>query len=168
MPIKTEYIDFLKELKHTSCVIDLVNDIKSNMICLRHDVDHNLELAHEIALIEYKAGFKSSFFFLPTAKYFKSSYLIRTIQEIQSYGHEIGIHFNGMAELLGGNVSNIEAAYKKLNLYFKKNKININGISCHGDQLCYTHQISNHWYFEDNKSFYLHKKNYLAEGPMTN
>lgn len=168
MPIKQEYNNFLDKLKKTNRVIDLLHKPSSNMICLRHDVDYNLELAHEMAFIEYKKGFQSSFYFLPSAEYFDSVYLIKTLQEIQSFGHEIGIHFNGLAELLGGKLTDIDESYKKINLYLNEHKIYINGISCHGDALCYKKQLSNHWYFEDNKKFYYLNKNYIAEGPESN
>lgn len=65
----------------------------SKAIVMRHDIDHNVELALNFAKIEYSLGIKTTYFFRLHAKYnlqFSKDYKI--LKEIQNMGHEIGLH----------------------------------------------------------------------------
>lgn len=67
---------------------------KSKSIVLRHDVDSHLNNALRFAEIEYSLGITSTYFIRLHASYnpyFLPNY--RMIHEINSMGHEIGLHF---------------------------------------------------------------------------
>lgn len=68
---------------------------KDKVIFMRHDVDFDPRLALQLAKIEKKVGVKSTFFFRVNAPY--NLFSIKNYQilkEIQSFGHEIGLHFD--------------------------------------------------------------------------
>jgi hypothetical protein len=160
------YKKFLLSLPKTRTIFEyLINQKK--MTCLRHDVDYDLDLAVDIAFLEYRYEYKSSFYLLPSANYFSlDNKFFTKIKKIQEMGHEIGIHFNGLAEFKSNKIDSIEERYKFITDIFKQNGINIHGLSCHGDQLCYKYNFSNHWAFSDNKKYYQNNVRYIAEGPQ--
>lgn len=63
---------------------------------IRHDVDFDLKLAHNMAMIENKLGIVSTFFILTSChSYNVLSQQNRTLlKEIINMGHEIGLHFD--------------------------------------------------------------------------
>ena len=75
----------------------LKNDIlkTENYILLRHDVEESLFRALDLAEIDHKNDFRSTFFILLTGKYnCFSEHNARNIREIINYGHEIGLHYD--------------------------------------------------------------------------
>ena len=63
---------------------------------IRHDIDFDIKLAHDMALIENELGIVSTFFFLTSCHSYnvlsKESRLL--IMKINEMGHEIGLHFD--------------------------------------------------------------------------
>lgn len=71
------------------------NPLPPKHIVLRHDVDFAPEYSLEMAQLEHAAGIKSTFFVLVDGQFYNPLHteVIRQIREIQSLGHEIGLHF---------------------------------------------------------------------------
>lgn len=61
-------------------------------ICVRHDVDHNLEHAAKFASWEAERGFRSTYFVLPGSWYAAEPGAPDLLREIEAMGHEIGLH----------------------------------------------------------------------------
>lgn len=81
-------------------------------ICLiRHDVDRKPNFALRMAKLEHEMGIKSTYYF--RAK--KCSFNIGIIKEIESLGHEIGLHYESLSDTNG----NVELAIKD----FEKNLV---------------------------------------------
>ena len=69
------------------------------IIGLRHDVDNVIEPAVEMAAWEAERGYRSTYFVLHTAPYWRDKDLLyRSLEAIVDHGHEIGIHNNALAE----------------------------------------------------------------------
>lgn len=71
-------------------------ELHKNSILWRHDVDHSLEEALNLAKIEFDLGIKSTFFILLHSEFYsplekRSSEIIF---EILSLGHKLGLHFD--------------------------------------------------------------------------
>lgn len=73
-----------------------LNNPAARVVGVRHDVDHSLEHALTFARWEYDRGYRSSYYVLPSAPYFeedrRSGRLVRQLLDLQSMGHEVGIH----------------------------------------------------------------------------
>ncbi|MBI4338634.1 MAG: hypothetical protein HY680_01630 [Chloroflexi bacterium] len=66
------------------------------VLILRHDVDHSLELALELARMEAAQGFLATYFILVgTAAYnVLAPDSRRVIRELKALGHEVGLHYD--------------------------------------------------------------------------
>jgi len=107
------------------------------VIGLRHDVDNAIEPAVAFAHWEEDRGYRSTYFILHTAPYWRDKPLLRrSLDEIAAAGHEIGIHNNALAAALatGRDPSTILlAAADELRSYGH----DIRGTVAHGDATCY-------------------------------
>ncbi len=65
-------------------------------VILRHDVDISLEKAVDFARLERDGGVKSTYFVLVSADFYNpcSKSSVDMMREIQSMGHDIGLHFD--------------------------------------------------------------------------
>ncbi len=79
-------------------------------VLLRHDIDKKPENALKIALLEYRLGIKSSFYFLINSSVFNPE----IIKEIASLGHEIGYHYRDLSQSLGNYKSAINLFQQNL------------------------------------------------------
>ena len=105
------YRNLLIEMKNLGSVyrfIDVNETTKTGFI-LRHDIDFDVSLAYEIALVEEKIGINSTFFFLTTSDFYNlnSNSHRNMLREISKMGHEIGLHFD---PTVYGNVTDQELA----------------------------------------------------------
>ncbi len=93
-----EYSEFLKQLKknYKFVFFDEINFNEENQIILRHDIDFDVQLAKEIALIENSLKIKSTFFFLITSESYNimNKDNFKDIVEIKKMGHQISLHFD--------------------------------------------------------------------------
>jgi hypothetical protein len=66
---------------------------------LRHDVDHDILKAFEMAMLESEHGIKSTYYLLPTAPYFDySDRFVEEVEGLAQLGHMIGLHNNALTE----------------------------------------------------------------------
>lgn len=89
----TEFFHKLKEAGETKTFKEWKND---NSFLIRHDIDFDIELAYEVALIEKKCNVVSTFFFLTTCESYNvmSNHNRTLLRKIGDMGHEIGLHFD--------------------------------------------------------------------------
>ncbi len=112
------------------------NDKK--ILFLRHDVDHDPLLALEMAKVEHSLAIKSTYFLLSTdtLKPWMDSPVLKekffaVAKEIQSLGHEIGLHYDAIGDFLYGDINPVENIKETLS-QFSENQIHIVGCSAHG------------------------------------
>ena len=92
---------------HYEYVLKLINEkgyntlfftenCQDKCLWLRHDIDLSIENAVELAKLEAKYGVKSTFFVYLRSPFYNpfEKESTKRIQEILSYGHEIGLHFD--------------------------------------------------------------------------
>lgn len=94
-------------------------------ILMQHDVDHNIEHALKFAEWESRHGFRSTYFILHTAWYYKDKPVLKyCIEEILARGHEVGLHHcvRGDQELFKKELADL----KDISGY------DIVGCACHG------------------------------------
>lgn len=76
---------------------------KNKFIIMRHDVEFSMERAYQLALVEAKENFHSTYFFQLTNNAYNllSNHNLTLINEIADLGHCIGLHFhpNGLTDL---------------------------------------------------------------------
>lgn len=82
-------------IKENFAISTDLNVVTKEML-LRHDIDFDLELAHQMAIIENSFGIKSVYLIMiqnPLYDMF-SMQSIKCINKINSLGHEIGLHYD--------------------------------------------------------------------------
>jgi len=150
MTISNKYLKYLNHFNKTQTLSNF-HKYGSNVVSLRHDVDHSIDAALEMAFFENYHGYRSTYFILPYSSYWNDNDLYKKILQIADFGHEIGIHFNGISDWINHNISDIEYDLIKIIKNFNENGIRINGISSHGDSLCYKYNYINYWAFKNIK-----------------
>lgn len=95
---KASYLKFIRIAKNSGYHFVVFQDIDKYQKCimLRHDLDLDLVFAYKMALLEYGAGVKSTFFVMlhnPLYNSFAKANLI-TFAKIKKLGHAFGLHFD--------------------------------------------------------------------------
>ena len=90
------YKNLLKVIKEEKFVISTDLNIVTKEMLLRHDIDFDLELAHQMAVIENFLGIKSVYLVMTQNPLYDiySKQSIKYINKIYSLGHEIGLHYD--------------------------------------------------------------------------
>jgi hypothetical protein len=118
-------------------------------VFLRHDVDHDLDLALEMAFWEREAGHRSTWFILPTAPYAQDPRLLPKLRQLQAFGHEVGVHLNFLASWVRREVESVEGAAAALLRGWRGAGLEIAGCAAHGDRACYEFNFINYWMFRE-------------------
>lgn len=113
-------------------------------LCVRHDVDHDLDTAIEIARWEHERGIRATYCLLHTAwyygdlrgdRYVHSDFLIDSIRQLRQLNHEINFHNNLVALALQVDVDPANLLFNELK-FFNDLGVGVVGTSTHGDRLC--------------------------------
>ena len=150
MAIKQEFFELLEHVGQTSTIQSLHNAPSTeHVVGLRHDVDHDLDLALEMAHHEWRLGYKATYFLLHTEAYWNDPNFPLLVRQLKEYGHEVGLHVNSYSTWFLNNSTNpnqdIEQALARLRVC----GVEVNGVCAHGDKLCYQHQFVNYWMWEE-------------------
>jgi hypothetical protein len=152
MSISQRYLDLLAHFGHTEHVHALqLEPGASNLIALRHDVDHDLNVALEMAHAEHRVGARSTYFLLHSNAYCQQPHFLERCLQLQDYGHEIGIHVNGLTEWIEGKVDDPAEPIARLADRLRSVGIAPVGVAAHGDKRCYQHGYSNTWIWSENR-----------------
>ncbi|MCW7755283.1 sulfotransferase [Desulfobotulus sp. H1] len=153
MSIHSQYFTYLKHFCSTVTLNEFhEKPTEQNLIALRHDVDHDLDLALEMSYWEYRHGFRSTYFILPHSGYWGDSRnTLDKILQIQDFGHEIGLHVNTIAEWFKGICDCPAKGLEDVLQLLRGFGIQIQGMAIHGDKVCYEKQFLNSWLFQELK-----------------
>lgn len=160
-----KYAAFLKKISDTSKYIVLplnefrkTFDNKKIVIGLRHDIDNDLNLAYKFSDIEYKLGFRATYFVLHTAPYYlansnnmevHSDRIIPILKKMQDERHfEIGWHNDLVTLQVVYNINPVTFLHNELN-WLRSNGINIVGTASHGSNYCKVYHYLNFYFFEE-------------------
>ena len=160
-----KYATFLNKISDTSKYIVLplrefrqTFNSRKIVIGLRHDIDNDLNVAYQFSEIEYKLGFRSTYFILHTAPYYlanennmnvHSEKIIPILKTMQDKRHfEIGWHNDLVTLQIMYNINPVTYFHKELN-WLRSNGINIVGTASHGSNYCKTYHYLNYYFFEE-------------------
>ena len=116
------------------------NEIPEKFIIIRHDVDKWPKNAQVLADIENSYGIHATYYFRTVKKVFKP----QIIQSVETLGHEIGYHYETMAQAKG-NLSNAYNLFSR-NLNQLRAIANIDTICMHGSSFS---KYDNRWLWEN-------------------
>lgn len=118
---------------------------RRNIVALRHDIDHDLDLALEVAHHEHQCGMRATYFLLHTHDYWNDPAFMAKCRQLQAYGHEIGLHANVLTEWFAGACDDLDERLDALLTPWRDAGIEVVGTSAHGDRAAYEHGFINYW-----------------------
>lgn len=159
-----DFIALLDELKNTDRYVvctgkDFLETFDSEKIVvyMRHDIDHDAATALRMAKEEHKRGLKSSYYILSTARYYgeqgetglrRYASMDSLYREIQSLGHEIGIHNDLLSMIILWDIDPLE--YQKQELaYYHEAGLPVVGVVSHGSAVVLNRKLNNTWIFSE-------------------
>lgn len=148
MSISPDYFALLDHIGTTRPVRDLLRG-DEDVVALRHDVDHDLDLALDMAFWEWRRGTRATYFLLPTAAYWHDDRLLDIVRQLDDYGHEVGLHLNVLAEWFAGSTDDPARRLGEELSRLRAADVEVVGVSAHGDPLCYQRSFSNRWCLAD-------------------
>lgn len=150
MTLSPRYFDLMDHLGQTQPVCAMPPGLPAqDMVCLRHDIDHSLDVALEMAFWEHDRGLRATYYLLNSTEYWSDPDFDIKVRQLLDFGHEVGVHVNSVANWLGGRcddpASDLHAALARLRALGAE----ANSTAAHGDRLCYQHGVTNFWMFSD-------------------
>lgn len=129
-------------------------DKAPNVVAMRHDcdADHSLRTAVKMARWEHERGYRSTYYMLHTAPYWRYTWFPDALEEIAGYGHEIGIHADALAEAIVTGVDPdviLDRAIGRLRDLGHK----IRGAAGHGNGLCLRYRQEDEAPFANDEQF---------------
>lgn len=115
------------------------------VIGLRHDVDNHaqaLDTAVELARWEAARGWRSTYFLLHTARYWKNERWRAAAETMALLGHEIGLHVDAIAQALGSGGDPHEIVFEALE-EMRDAGHSVIGVVGHGNPLCHAAEFAN-------------------------
>ena len=150
MTIRDSYFRYLDHFGTTCTVKEMLErDDEHDVIALRHDVDHDIDVALEMAYWEHERGNCSTYYLLPTAPYWSDPRLAHKCRQLKEFGHEVGLHLNSISSWLRGDVDSVEVDLRSALERLRSDGVAVEGTSPHGDPACYESQFINYWCFKE-------------------
>ena len=150
MTIQQAYFDLLDHLGQTSTVAELhASNEGDNIVALRHDIDHDLELALEMAHHEWRLGLKATYYLLHTEQYWDDPKFPLLVQQLSEYGHEIGLHTNVLTSWMRGEIDDPNMEISRVLTHIRNCSVQVSGVCAHGDKMCYEQSYVNYWLWKE-------------------
>jgi len=150
MSIRPELFDYLDHFGRTRTVRELAEDPhRRDAVALRHDIDHNLDLALELAHHEHRRGMRATYYLLHTHPYWGDRDFAAKCRQLVDYGHEVGLHVNVLTEWATGQCNDVDARLDEALIPLRDAGVEIVGVSAHGDRACYEHGFINYWLWKE-------------------
>ena len=150
MTFKTEFFEYLEHFRGARPILELhKNPRTESIIGLRHDVDHNIDIALEAAFLEKEIGISASYYLLHTNEYWQDPLFINKCLQLQDYGHEIGLHLNVLTEWMQCRIADPADRLSELLGFLRAGGLEVDGVAAHGDSLCYERGFINYWCFKE-------------------
>lgn len=132
------YAKLINKLKSNEYVISDYEscDCYEKSVILRHDIDYSVDKALDFARVEHDLNVKSTYFVLVSSPFYNivSNDTISKLKEIQSFGHDIGLHFdeanyNDNYYKKSGGIKNV--IFKEIDILKNVLDMDIKSISMH-------------------------------------
>jgi hypothetical protein len=112
-------------------------------------VDHDLDLALELAHHEHARGMRATYFLLHTTSYWDEPDFDLKVRQLAAYGHEVGLHVNVLTEWHRGEVDDVHARVGELLGRLRSSGVEVMGTAAHGDRSCYEFGYINYWLWSE-------------------
>jgi hypothetical protein len=150
MTIAPRYLEYMDHFGATITLREAHADpARRDAVILRHDIDHDLDLALELAHHEHARGMRATYFLLHTAPYWNDERLAIKCRQLEAYGHEVALHVNALTEWMSGAVDDVDARLGELLGVLRDAGVTVSGVSAHGDRACYEHGFINYWMWRE-------------------
>lgn len=150
MSIRPKLFEYLDHCGRTATVRELASHPGArDIIALRHDIDHNLDIALELAHHEHNRGLRATYFLLHTHDYFSDPDFALKCRQLQAYGHEVGLHVNVLTQWMAGECDDVDARIGEVLQTLRSAGVDVVGVSAHGDRACYERGFSNYWIWRE-------------------
>ena len=150
MTIKDDYFRYLDHIDTSMTMRELFeHPQRPNAIALRHDIDHDLDLALEMAHHEHERGIRATYFLLHTTDYWNDPRFAVKCAQLEAYGHEVGLHLNLLTEWVQGRCATLDRRLTELLEHLRAGGVEVVGTSGHGDRACYEHGFNNYWIWKE-------------------
>lgn len=139
-----------------------LDKIDKRYLCIRHDVDIDIDGAVQFARFEDSVGIRSTYFVLHTADYFNlsaSKYLV-----LQNAGHDVGFHNDVLREHIYTGKSIKSLIYNSLK-FLRDSGVKVDGTSAHGHRHCYEEGFLNYEIWKEFKN--VNNEGFLSEAVRT-
>ena len=146
--IATRYANLLEHLGSTRTISDL-HGLPEDGIGLRHDVDHDLGVALDMALFERARGIRATYFILHTHPYCEQDHFIDRLRAISDAGHEIGLHLDAIGAWWRGETDDPEGDLARWVDRLRAEGIELVASAAHGAKSCYQGGFANHWIWSE-------------------
>lgn len=120
-----------------------------NWIALRHDIDHDLDLALELAHHQHTRGIRATYFLLHTAPYWNDPDFLAKCRQLHAYGHEVGLHLDLVTEYAQGLTTAPQERVAQLLNTLRSSGVPVKSVAAHGAKACYEHQCTNYWFWKE-------------------
>lgn len=144
MAFRPELDRLLEQLENVVLLRELAGSDRPG-VAIRHDIDHNLDAAVELAWREQQRGIRATYYILHDAAYMSDPARFQKVRLIQDFGHDVGLHTNFLAQWFQGAIDDVSTAVRNELLAFRDAGIAVGSVAAHGDPHCYTAQFTNYW-----------------------
>lgn len=127
------------------------------VVYMRHDIDVDPATALRMAEEEHRRGLRSSYYVLPTARYYgrqgprgvaRYAAMDELYRRIASFGHEIGVHNDLLAMMILWDADPLEFQRQELD-YWREAGFDIVGVVSHGSGAVLSRKLNNTWIFAE-------------------
>ena len=147
--IAPRYHELLDHLERTVTLSTLERNENVVGIGLRHDVDHDLGVALDMAKVEYERSMPATYFLLHTAEYCRDPLFLARCQQLVAYGHEIGLHLDALGGWYRGEFDDVHAEVASWLERVRGVGIEVRLSAAHGARVCYDGGFINNWIWRE-------------------
>jgi hypothetical protein len=170
MTLKQSFFDLMDHLGPTQPVSAMPPNAQAqDLVSLRHDIDHSLDVALEMAFWEHDRGLRATYYLLNSTDYWTNPDFDIKVRQLLDFGHEVGVHVNSVANWLCGTCASPEQDLRAALARLRGLGANADSTAAHGDKVCYQYGVTNFWMFSEETERADAKEATSAEGiPVTN
>lgn len=165
MTLKQGFFDLMDHLGPTQPVSAMPPNARAqDLVSLRHDIDHSLDVALEMAFWEHDRGMRATYYLLNSTEYWTDPDFDTKVRQLLDFGHEVGVHVNSVANWLRGKCASPDQDLRNSLARLRGLGANCNSTAAHGDKLCYQYGVTNFWMFSGETERADAKETVSAEG----
>ncbi len=148
--IADRYRVLLEHLGPTVPVTALRGAVASDVIGLRHDIDHDLGVALDMSAMERDLGDRrATYFILHTHPYCDDDVFLDRLRQLADDGHEIGLHLDALGAWWRHETADPFGDLQRWLDRVRTAGIEVVASAAHGAKACYEGGFANHWIWSE-------------------